>query len=1028
MKVFVGIDVGSVSIKLAACGTVASPLNPIDFPEIVHSEKKSDKPASFYFNQDISFLLSHDVPTRGEPAVVVRDLLDDFRRSFDGLDIIGICMTGNGSNAFGSLFNASVENSFKAIARGCGMFFTEARTILELGGETARYIRIDRQDNGTIRIVDYERNGDCAAGTGAFIEQQAARLKYSLEEIGDAVLQVEKGALIAGRCSVFAKTDMIHAQQKGYTPPAILHGLCDAVVRNFKSAVCKGKEIKPKIVFAGGLARNKGIVASMKRIFELDDNDLMISPFPTSLGAIGCALIERQRQSDVTGKKDRGIHKSARTFFPSTPVSEKINLPPLSTENVLFLHDRVVPYSLEGKNFPIDVHLGIDVGSVSTNLVLLDDHDNLIKEIYVRTEGRPIEVVNKGLRDIETEFGSRIRIQSVGTTGSGRELIGTLVGAHTINDEITAHKTGALFVSEQLQEEEVDTIFEIGGQDSKYISIDDGVVVDFTMNEACAAGTGSFLEEQAERLGISIVKEFSALAFQSKSPIQFGERCTVFIESDINTRIHDRAAKEDIVAGLAYSIALNYLNRVVRGRKIGNVIYFQGGTAYNHAVAAAFAMILKKRIIVPPHNGVIGAIGMAILAREKIKSRECETVACEVESTRQEFRLDLTGYSTRQFTCKACSNYCEIQQVKIGKEKAHWGDKCSDKFRQNTKVGRKAVIPDLFSFREKLLLENYSIENRALTPKIGIPRALTFYNRFPFFHTYFSKLGFQVILSDPSHRAVVDSGVEATTGEPCFPVTLANGHLQNLLGKKVDYILTPNIVDYEGEDSDHILYACPWTTTHPFVARSQPVFESAREKFLIPTIHFSRNVEDVKEELAIVAHSLRITVAESNCAADEAFEAQRRFDTALHEKGAEVLDAVLNGNHDCIVLVGRPYNVYDPTVNLNLAGKLRDFYGINVIPYDFLNLGDHKIGDVNENMYWYCGKHILQAALAVRYMENAHIIYVTNFKCGPDSYVKHFVAEASGKPFLTLQFDGHNNDAGMITRCEAYLHSKGLIA
>ena len=281
-------------------------------------------------------------------------------------------------------------------------------------------------------------------------------------------------------------------------------------------------------------------------------------------------------------------------------------------ENVILLRDQVKPRIIEEHENKVDAFLGIDVGSVSTNLVLLDNQGHMIKEIYTRTEGSPIEVVDRCLNQIAMEFGESIIIKGVGTTGSGRELIGELVGADTINDEITAHKTGAEFLAKTMLDNNPDTIFEIGGQDSKYISIENGVVVDFAMNEACAAGTGSFLEERAEELGISIKDEFAQLALSSKSPTRLGERCTVFMQQDVAAFQQRGASKKDLTAGLAYSIVYNYLNRVVRDKKIGEVIFFQGGTAYNDAIAAAFARVLDKEIIVPPYNGVIGAVGMAL--------------------------------------------------------------------------------------------------------------------------------------------------------------------------------------------------------------------------------------------------------------------------------------------------------------------------------------------------------------------------------------------------------------------------------
>ena len=366
-------------------------------------------------------------------------------------------------------------------------------------------------------------------------------------------------------------------------------------------------------------------------------------------------------------------------------------------ERVILLRDRVKPYQFPPGDEKIGAYLGIDIGSVSTNLVVLDEAGEVVKEIYVKTDGRPVEVVNKGLADIWNEMGPRLNILGVATTGSGRELIGELIGADTVNDEITAHKTGATFIGRKLIDRVPDTIFEIGGQDSKFISLQDGVVVDFAMNEACAAGTGSFLEEQAEKLGINIIGEFAKLALSSEAPVRLGERCTVFMERDVNSYLQRGADKKDLVAGLAYSIAYNYLNRLVGRRHIGDTIYFQGGTAYNDSVAAAFSMILDKDIIVPPHNGVVGAIGVALLAREKM-------AATQAPSRFRGWDLEKVDYTIREFTCKGCSNECDIRQFTIGDEKTYWGDKCSDRYRKRAKVDKEPIIRDLVEFRNALVL------------------------------------------------------------------------------------------------------------------------------------------------------------------------------------------------------------------------------------------------------------------------------------------------------------------------------------
>src|SRR5665648_798235 len=486
---------------------------------------------------------------------------------------------------------------------------SETRTIFEMGGETSKFIRLETGDEARCAgIVDYQTNGDCAAGTGSFMDQQASRLLYDIEDVGDIVLDAGKAASIAGRCSVFAKSDMIHAQQKGYEPPEVLRGLCDAVMRNFKGTIAKGKVVQPPIAFIGGVAANRGAVQALQEAFDLEQGDLFVPEFHASLGAVGAALIEADFED---ARVAMGALDASRLPAADFPVTE-----PLCMDKVVLLRDMAQPFDFCANGGVVDAYMGIDIGSVSTNLVVVDNEGRVIKEIYTKTDARPVEVVTKGLIDIHDEIGARINLLGVGTTGSGRELIGELCGADIITDEITAHKTGADFISRKIGRQ-VDTIFEIGGQDSKFISLQDGIVVDFAMNEACAAGTGSFLEEQAEKLGINIIDEFAQLALSSAAPIRLGERCTVFMERDVMAYQQRGARREDLVGGLAFSIATNYLNRLVRERTIGDCVFFQGGTAYNDAVAAAFSQILDTEIIVPPYNGVIGALGMALLARER---------------------------------------------------------------------------------------------------------------------------------------------------------------------------------------------------------------------------------------------------------------------------------------------------------------------------------------------------------------------------------------------------------------------------
>ncbi|MBD3184571.1 hypothetical protein GF312_19980 [Candidatus Poribacteria bacterium] len=1015
----IGIDIGSVSVKVAAVSDKEDKELLKKFAAESESFFTIESENNSSLLDGMSVVVSNYKRIRGMPVQSTYELLDELYKYIPEDTIRSIRVTGAGGRLISQILSIPFENDFRTVAQGAGILYPEVKNVFEMGGENSKYISIEvDEDDRIVGIQDYEKNGECAAGTGSFMDQQATRLMCEIEEVGDIVMNAGKAANIAGRCSVFAKSDMIHAQQEGVQTPEILKGLCDAVVRNFKGTIFKNRKLQPKVAFIGGVAANKGVVQAMQSLFELSDEEFFVPGYYAWVSAIGAALLSKDTKEN---SKPESINVMAD--YSESKEQDFPSLSPLDTSKITLLRDRIKPYSFDDKDLPVDAYIGIDVGSVSTNLVAVDDNGDVIMEIYVATEGNPIGVVTRNLRKMGEEIGDKVTVKGVGTTGSGRELAGVLVGADTINDEITAHKTGATHIADKLTGKRPDTIFEIGGQDSKYISIQDDVVVDFTMNEACAAGTGSFLEEQAEKLGLNIKGEFAELALSSKNPIRLGERCTVFMEKDLNPYLQKGAKVEDLVAGLAYSIATNYLNRVVRGRYVGKSIFFQGGTAYNDSVVAAFSTILEQEIIVPPHNGVMGAIGAALLVREK------KLASDDKETTFNGYDLDKVDYNIRSFTCPGCSNHCDIQEVRVGDERTYWGDKCSDRYRKRSKTDKEPVIPDFVTIREELLLQGYD-EDKADSgkTKIGIPRAMYTYDLFPFWNTFLSELGFDVVLSDKSSKKVINYGIDSVVAEPCFPIKLIHGHVMDLLDKNVDYIFIPNMLNMETEFMDVNSHVCPWGQTMTFVIGHTPMMEGRKDMLLQPTIEFRKGRDEVANSLQDLGKKFDINKRQINQALDSAYESQKEFQDNLLEMGQEAIRKLDEDNELGIVIVGRSYNIYDPGVNLGIPRKLRSYYGVNVIPMDFLPIKGVDIKDINKNMYWNYGKKILQSAKIVDQHPNLHIIYITNFKCGPDSYIKHFIREASGgKPFLSLQFDGHSNDAGFMTRCEAYLDSKGFL-
>jgi predicted CoA-substrate-specific enzyme activase len=556
----------------------------------------------------------------------------------------------------------------------------------------------------------------------------------TIEEFGELALRSENPPRIAGRCSVFAKTDMIHLQQIATPDYDIVAGLCFALARNFKSNIATGRIFVKPISFQGGVAANLGMRRAFLEVLDLREGELIIPKYYASMGAIGATLMTMEDEAfdhpfiGLERLEDYiNHHKEKRASL------EELSL----SENHLKTRKKGVEITLQGKK--LNAYLGLDVGSISTNLVVIDEDENVLAKRYLMTAGRPIEAVRKGLKEIGDEVGDRVRISGCGTTGSGRYLTADFVGADIVRNEITAQATAAAHIDPH-----VDTIFEIGGQDSKYISLENGVVVDFEMNKVCAAGTGSFLEEQAEKLDISIKEEFGTLALQARQPTRMGERCTVFIESDLVHHQQRAARTDDLVAGLSYSIVQNYLNRVVGEKPIGNRIFFQGGTAFNKGVVAAFERWLGKDIVVPENHDVTGAIGVAILAKEE---------STWEKSTFKGFDLSERKYELTTFECKGCSNICLIRKVSIeGEKPLFYGSRC-EKY-DVIKRSKGEELPDIFAERERLLFAPYEGEEDLPedAPVIGIPRILHFHELFPFWKAFFTELGYRIVLSDFTNK------------------------------------------------------------------------------------------------------------------------------------------------------------------------------------------------------------------------------------------------------------------------------------
>jgi predicted CoA-substrate-specific enzyme activase len=961
--------------------------------------------------------------TKGRPIETVRLQLDKVFRQINPSDITLAVATGSTGRFLAKLLDIPFINEVPAQAAAICHLYPQLQqvTIIEMGGQDSKLIFLSTEQ-GRARVRDFTLNTVCAAGTGSFLDQQAQRLGVNIEgEFGRLALQSKTVPRMAGRCSVFAKTDMIHLQQQATPNCDIIAGLCLALARNLKGDLGCGREIIKPIIFTGGVAANIGVVRALEKVFELTQGELVVPHEHFFTGAIGAVLIAKertgklasdgqirlekidnylaQRGSALEGAPRRGSLGEPSLPYPSSPVYEHL---------------------LSSATEPIEAYLGVDVGSISTKAAVIDNQHRLLAKHYLMTAGKPLEAVRQALDIVGKKVCGKVKILGAATTGSGRYLTGDFIGADVVINEITAQARGAAIVNP-----EVDTIFEIGGQDSKYISLENGVVVDFTMNHACAAGTGSFLEEQAQRLDISINRQFEELAFTCHQPIKLGERCTVFMESDLLNYQQQGAKTNELVAGLSYSIVENYLNRVVGRRKVGGHICFQGGTAFNKAVWAAFEKVVGKPVMVPDHHEVTGAIGAAAIAADYIK----KSGAAVKSSFRGFEKVSTIEYKVESFTCEHCPNHCEIKKVQLPEAvPLYYGSRC-DRYNLKKKTAKTKRL-DAFQYRKRLLFECAGLDDKSSKRQdakamIGIPMALMNWQLLPLFARFFKAMGFDVITSGLTDKRIIRMGVESVNAQPCFPVKAAYGHIAELIEKKVDYIFLPSVVSmtasFPQNESNQL---CPYVQSLVYQAQAAFNNKLGGTKILTVPIRLGEGQRLLQKSFIALGEKLGISASAVRKAIKEGFSAQGRFDKALLDKGKEILDQI-GPEQRIFILVSRPYNGCDEGLNLQLSKKL-DELGVRAIPMDMLALDQVPLSDesLHKQVYWSYGQKILRAAELIKSDKRLFAIYLSNFSCGPDSFLLTFFKDImEQKPCLLLEFDEHSADAGVITRLEAFLDS-----
>lgn len=974
-KIVIGIDLGSITAKI------------------------------IFLDQNEQILEHHYLRHKGHPVEIVLNWLEDMFTRYPREKVFSVGITGSGGKRVASFMNAIFINEVIAETLAISRLYKGVHSIINIGGQDSKLIHLhNNEKNGNFVIENFSMNTLCAAGTGAFLDQQAARLGINIEgEFGELALKSNNPPRIAGRCSVFAKSDMIHLQQKGTPIQDIVAGLCYAMARNFKATIGKNSPIKKNVAFIGGVANNQGLVKAFQDVLELKEGELIIPKNNSLIGAIGAAFNVFDTPTNFPGIQ------SIKNFLSIISEKEK-GFSPLHISEAHKNHmEQITRFTRQ--NQMIDAYLGIDVGSISTKLLLMDKNHQILVKKYLWTGSQPIEAVKRGLKEIGDEVGNSINVIGACTTGSARYLIGDFIGADIVKDEITSHARGALEINPQ-----VGTIFEIGGQDSKYISIENGAIIDFEMNKVCAAGTGSFLEEQANRLGINIEEEFTEYALNSQEPSRYGERCTVFMESDLIHHQQKGVPKEDLIAGLAYSIVYNYINKVVEGRRIGETIFLQGGVAYNKAVATAFEMVLGTPVIIPPHHENIGAYGAALMVADA--QLTSHSLFKGWHAAEQEYQI-------KTFDCTGCANNCTINRVSIGESTFYYGSRC-DRYDKKTDDTNQADIPDYFQIRDELLRNSYP---HAISPnqglaKIGIPLSMIIYEDFPLWKAIFTELGYEIILSDPTNKKHIKLGLETVVEETCFPIKVLHGHVLELVEKGVDFIFLPYMMDMWNDNSNiNETLLCTYVQSSPDLLRTAFNLEEKGVQVLSPIVKPSVGDKFVLDELMkVFGPKLGIKRKNLSAALQKGKFALKHFREQMVKEGEKAL-ADLAEDEFAIIIISRSYNGADRGINLDIPRKFNKL-GVKTIPIDFLPLSTSDVQFELPSMYWWFGHRLLGATKIIRDHPNLYPVYINNFACGPDSFIlQYFLFMMGNKPNLVLEIDEHSADAGFKTRIEAFLDS-----
>ena len=934
----VGLDVGSTTVKIVVMN---------ENKETIYKDYRR-----------------HFSDTKNTVCEVLKELNEKYPNSK-----FTLALTGSGAMSAAKFLDVNFIQEVVSCKRAVEKYIPQTDVVIELGGEDAKIIYFDKS-------IEQRMNGTCAGGTGAFIDQMASLLHTDTAGLNELAKNHKTIYPIASRCGVFAKTDVQPLINEGAAKEDIAASIFQAVVNQTISGLACGRPIRGNVAFLGGpLTYLSELRNRFIETLKLKDDEIIIPKEAHLLVAIGAALDsldEKPFSNEELAQKIQNLKVSKdNTTSPIEPLFKDYK----EYEEFRKRHSKASVQKAKLQDYKGDCFIGIDAGSTTTKIVLIDNEGKLLYSLYGNNEGNPLQSVIKMLDSLYKILPETAKLRFSGVTGYGEKLIQT-----ALNVDIGEIETIAHFTAAKQFEPDVTSIVDIGGQDMKYIRLKNGAIDSIMLNEACSSGCGSFIETFAKSLNLEI-SEFVKQAIEAKRPVDLGSRCTVFMNSKIKQAQKEGYSVGDISSGLSYSVIKNALQKVMKIRDfntLGDKIVVQGGTFYNDAVLRAFEKIVGKNVIRPDIAGLMGAYGMALLAKEQYETNLDMEYYSTILKQDELDKLDIKINHTR---CNGCENHCKLTINIFSNGKRYISGNRCEKGAGKTETHKN--LPNLVKYKYERIFDYKPIDEQYATRgTIGIPRVLNMYEDYPFWFTFLTNLGFRVIISDKSTRKTYEDGMESMPSESvCYPAKLSHGHIENLLNQGIKTIFYPCMPfsrkEYEKADNK---YNCPIVISYSEVLKNNVEgLKNPEIKFINPFLPFD-TPNLVKKILELDEFKeYKFTKQELIDAAEKAQAEYHKCKKDIQDKGIETVRYLEENNLKGIVLAGRPYHI-DPEINHGIDTLITSL-GLAVLTEDSISNQTQATRPIRVVDQWMFHSRLYAAADFVGKHDNLELVQLNSFGC-----------------------------------------------